>query len=205
MAQITNGIRSILNNPSIYSLSQNLFGAAKVRTDFVANFVRPQSGAHVLDIGCGTAEILDYLPGVNYWGFDINQEYIGQARKKYGNTGHFFCKEFALDDLESLPRFDIALAIGVLHHLNDITVSILLDLVDRALKPGGRFVTLDPCFEVGQNLIARLLISWDRGQNVRTREGYSKLVSSVFPQNLVEVRHKTGVPYTHCFTECTKS
>lgn len=204
MGQITNGIRSILSDPFIYSLFQNLFGARKGRADFVAKFVRPQSDANVLDIGCGTADIIDCLPGTSYWGFDISPAYIKHAQKKYGNVGHFFCKELMSEDLEYLPGFDIALAIGVLHHLDDTDAEILLDLVHRALNPGGRLITLDACFEDGQNPLARLLISWDRGQNVRTREGYSELVSSVFPQHQLEVRHKTWIPYTHCFTECTR-
>jgi SAM-dependent methyltransferase len=206
MGQITTGIRSILSNPFIYDLAQNVFGIAKVRSDFVADFVRPQLGAKVLDIGCGTAEIIDCLPGVSYWGFDISPVYIEQARKKYGNKGHFFCKELTAEDLEYLPRFDIVIAVGVLHHLNDESAVALLDLVHSALKPGGRLVTIDACFEPGQNPLARLIISWDRGQNVRSREGYSELVSRVFPKPRVEVRHKTtGIPNTHCITEGTRT
>ena len=171
----------------------------------MAKFVRPQSDANVLDIGCGPADIIECLPGVSYWGFDISPAYINQAKKKYGKVGHFFCKELTAEDLEYLPRFDIALAIGVLHHLDDTDAGILLDLVHRALKPGGRLITMDACFEDGQHPLARLLISWDRGQNVRSRKGYSELVSRVFPEHQVEVRHKTGFPYTHCFTEGTRT
>jgi len=205
MGQITTGLRSTLDNPWIYSLLQNLFGAGKVRADFVADFVRPHAGANVLDVGCGTAEIIDYLPGIHYWGFDISPAYIEKAKSKYGDRGHFFCKELTVEDLDSLPKYDIALALGVLHHLSDAVAGTLLDLVYRALKPGGRLVTFDACFESGQNPLARLLISWDRGRNVRSREGYSELLSRVFPVCRLEVRHKAGVPYTHCFTECTRT
>ena len=205
MGQITKGLRSILSNPWMYALSQELFGASKVRKHFVADFVRPRSGDHVLDIGCGPAEIIDHLPVADYWGFDISPAYIHQAQKKYGNAGHFFCKELTAEDLTALPKFDIALAIGVLHHLDDRTALTLLDLARQALKPGGRLITLDPCFEPGQNPLARIFISWDRGQNVRTREGYKALVAKIFPKHQAEVRHKKGVPYTHCFMECTQS
>lgn len=205
MGQIITGIRSLLNNPFIYGLSQDLFGAGKIRVDLVADFIRPPLNANVLDIGCGTAEIINYLPGVSYWGFDISQVYIEQAKKKYGNLGHFFCKELTAQDLEYLPRFDIVLAMGLLHHLSDETAGILLGLAHSALKPGGRLITIDACFEVGQNPLARLFISLDRGQNVRTREGYSELVSRVFPKYRAEVRHKTGIPYTHCITESMRS
>ena len=159
----------------------------------------------ILDIGCGTARIIGCLPGVSYWGFDPDLGYINQAKKIYGNAGRFFCKELTSEDLECLPRFDIALAVGVLHHVNDATAGALLDLVRRSLKPGGRLITIDGCFETGQNPLARLLISWDRGQNVRTREGYSQLVAGIFPAPRVEIRHQKWVPYTHCVMECTRT
>ena len=198
----------MLNNPAIYVFFQIFFGGGilgtrKWRTIFVSDFVRPRSEAKVLDIGCGPAEILAHLPGVSYWGFDISPTYIRRAQEKYGRAGRFFCRELSRKDLDVLPAFDIVLAIGVLHHLDDTTADELLHLAHQALKPGGRLITVDPCFEAGQNPIARCLISWDRGQNVRTREGYFQLVAGIFPTPRVEVRHQKWVPYTHCVMECT--
>ena len=204
MGQITTGIRALLNDPSIYVASQYLFGRGKGTPALVKDFVRPRSGDKVLDIGCGPAEIMDYLPGVSYWGFDPDPVYINRAKRAYGNAGHFFCKELSGEDLNKLPAFDVVLAIGVLHHLDDKTAGELLVLVHQALKPGGRLITSDPCFEAGQNPIARCFISWDRGQNVRTKEGYLKLVFGIFPRHRFEVRHQAWLPYTFCFMECIR-
>lgn len=107
-------------------------------------------------------------------------------------------------DLESLPSFDIVLAIGLLHHLDDAVAVDVMQLAAKALQPGGRLLTIDPCLDVSQSPIARLLIRSDRGQNVRDKVGYEGLASAVFESPRVEVRHTVWIPYTHCFMECRK-
>lgn len=104
-----------------------------------------------------------------------------------------------------MPAFDIVLLMGVLHHLDDQTAVDVLNLANKALKPGGRLLSFDPCFEPGQNPIARFLINHDRGQNVRSQQGYTKLAEQVFNSPKVIVRHQSWVPYTHCFMECTRT
>ena len=205
MGQITTGIRSVLNDPGVYDGFQKLLGSGNGCPAFVKEFVRPRPGDKVLDMGCGTAKIMDYLPGVSYWGFDISPAYIQEAKKTHGSAGHFVCKELTVADLDSLPKFDIVLAIGVLHHLDDEHAGKLLNLAHQALRPGGRLITMDACFIPKQNLIARCLISWDRGQNVRTQEGYSQLVAGIFPSVRVEIRHRRWIPWTHCVMECIRT
>lgn len=204
MAQITHGVRVILSHPFIYSSLQSFMGAHKARQSFVVNFVRPFSGMKVLDMGCGPADILAYLPDVEYWGFDISENYISQARKRFGKRGEFHPKQLQMTDLERLPSFDMVLAIGLLHHLDDAVATDVMRLAYRALKPGGRLLTIDPCFDPGQNQIARFLIGKDRGQNVRTREGYASIASQIFEALRIEVQHKAWIPYTHCLMECTR-
>lgn len=205
MGQITNGVRAILSLPWIYSSFQYLMGARSAWPAFVNEYVHPFPGAKVLDIGCGPADILDYLPEIEYWGFDISQTYIDHAIRKFGDSGQFFCKILTEKDLEVLPRFDVVIMCGVLHHLDDAAARQVVSLAKSALRPGGRLVTIDPCFAEGQNPIARLLISQDRGQNVRVRAGYQALVESVFSDVRIEVRHKVWIPYTHCYMDCTRS
>lgn len=205
MAQITNGIRAILSSPSVYNALQTFMGARRGRRVLVSDFLRPWPAMNVLDIGCGTAEILGYLPKVNYWGFDISESYIDRAKCSYGSKGKFCTKQITVDDLVELPPFDLVMAIGLLHHLNDSSAIDLLGVARRALRIGGRLVTVDPCLELGQSRIARCLIRYDRGQNVRTRSGYAAVISQVFAEHRTEVRHRTWIPYTHCYTECTRT
>jgi len=204
MAQVTRGLRAVLSSPFVYSSFQALMGAHKGRQRFVADFVRPFSGMKILDIGCGPADILGYLPDVDYQGFDISESYIVQARARFGSRASFHCRHLGLADLAHLPLFDVVLGIGLLHHLDDSVAVDVLQLARQALKADGRFLTVDPCLDAGQNRIARFLVRSDRGQNVRDRIGYESLVGRVFGKARVEVRHQVWIPYTHCFMECQR-
>jgi SAM-dependent methyltransferase len=204
MAQITSGVRGLLSHPFVYTLFQYLLGRDAAFQAFERDHVRASAGMTVLDIGCGPADILAYLPEVSYWGFDISADYIESARKRYGNRGTFTRRMLEASDLAQLPSFDRVLAMGIIHHLDDNATLELLRIAHAALKPGGHLITVDGCLEPGQNPIARLLIKADRGQNVRDREGYASLARQIFSQMDVQVSHKSWIPYTHCIMECTR-
>ena len=204
MAQITTGIRSILSSPIVYDVFQDIMGAKKVRLDLVQKHIQAVSGSRILDIGCGTARILDYLPDVEYYGFDLSQRYIDEAVQRYGKRGNFHCAMLEKTAVENLAPFDVVVATGLLHHLDDEDAMKLLQLASSALKPGGRLVTNDPCYDSIQNPISRFLVSRDRGQNVRTPDEYSSLAKSVFPNTTTHIRHWAFIPYTRCTMKCTK-
>ena len=48
--------------------------------DNIINLHKPRN---ILDIGCGTGKILESLPAVDYYGYDISKKYINYAKKKY--------------------------------------------------------------------------------------------------------------------------
>jgi cyclopropane fatty-acyl-phospholipid synthase-like methyltransferase len=205
MSQITSGIRSVLSNPVIYDFIQNILGAKKVRKELIDKVIRPEPGVRILDLGCGTAEILKYLPrAVEYWGYDISPEYIERARAAYGERGNFHCGMLSTAELAELPKFDVVLAIGVLHHLDDREATDLFELAHNALHPDGRVITIDPCLADNQNLFARFLIKKDRGQNVRRANEYMSLTKTSFSQTKGVLRHRRWIPYTHWIMECRK-
>ncbi len=193
----------MLSSPLVYNSFQNLMGAQRGRREFAEIYIRPQPHQNVLDVGCGTSLILDHLPHANYWGFDISEDYIAFGRQRFGNRGQFFCKLLTPAEVKNLPSFDIVLALGLLHHLDDDAAADLLKLAHSALKPGGRLLTVDPTLTPKQNPIARFLVNRDRGQNVRAPEAYLQLVNQVFPHTQGMVVHRRWIPYTHWIMECT--
>lgn len=202
---MTSGLRSAFSSPRIYDGFQALMGAARVRRELVAEFIRPAAGMRVLDIGCGTAEILDFLPeGVDYCGFDISERYVDAASARFGARGQFRCGRLDARQVDSMPRFNVVLALGVLHHLDDGEARGLFELAGCALRTNGRVVTLDPCLAQGQNPIARFLIERDRGQNVRTAAAYRALAGSAFGTVRGHLRHRRWIPYTHWIMECSR-
>jgi len=202
--QVTTGVRAILNHAAVYDIFQNLMGADRIRRELVLDHIRPTHGMRLLDIGCGTARILDYLPSLSYYGFDLSREYIDGAVARYAKRGVFRCALVEEATLQGEPPFDLVLAVGVLHHLDDKSTHQLMDLAKFALKDGGRLVTIDPCYDNEQNPIARFLVSQDRGQNVRSGGHYRELALKAFSQVKGVVRHRALMPYTHWIMECTK-
>ena len=87
---------------------------------------------------------------------------------------------------------------GLMHHLDDSEVTALAKLANIALKPTGKFITIDPSFSPDQNIFARYLITKDRGQNVRDEKGYVDLLSKRFIIVNSLIRHQFFIPYTHC-------
>ncbi|HEV7271688.1 class I SAM-dependent methyltransferase [Pseudoxanthomonas sp.] len=206
MAQKTDGIHAILSLPAIYDFVQTALGASKSRRKLVRDHIRPEPGDVLLDIGCGTGELLPFLPAsIKYHGFDLSQSYIEAARRRYAGRGIFDCMDIAeYIPTPGSPPADIVLAIGVLHHLDDDLAIKLLRTARDQLRLGGRFVSLDGTLVRGQSRIARKLVLQDRGKNIRTPEAYASLARNVFGN--VQPRVRTDmiyVPYTHCILECT--
>jgi SAM-dependent methyltransferase len=203
MAQITSGLRRLLGHPQVYRLSQQLIASDRRTAEWVATYVRPGEHARILDIGCGPADLLQFLPaGVTYVGFDLSADYVTAAKARWGSRGTFVCERVDDAALKTLGEFDLVIARGVLHHLDDSEARALFALASRALTKSGRLVALDPCFEKGQSPIARWLIQNDRGQNVRTAPAYRALGDGCFDAVVVGTRHDLNrLPYTHCVLE----
>ena len=206
MAQITTGLRALLSNAGAYNLFQNLVGARRYRKKITSEYILPRNPVRLLDIGCGTAEILHELPeSIDYTGFDASETYIAQARTTFGARGHFFAELVSEANLKEMPPFDIVLATGLLHHLDDGDAQHLFALAARALKPGGILITADPCFEPMQNPLARFVIRRDRGRNVRTTDNYRKLATGSFGHiDAITRRDLLHIPYSHTLLLCSE-
>lgn len=203
--KILNSASKILSLPSAYRLFRRLVGGEGACQAYLNEYVRPRAGEKVLDIGCGPADMLSHLSGVDYLGLDISPEYIEAARKRFGTRGRFYCGDVGLATIEKeRGTFSLAMAIGVLHHLDSETAAKLFSLARLALRPGGRLVTYDGCFAPKQSGIARWMLNHDRGKFVRTRSEYEKLASFCFSKVDSDLRHDLlNIPYTHLIMRCS--
>lgn len=198
-------ITSILGLPFIYTLFTKLSGSDKGLRRFVKDYIKPKQGYKILDIGCGPANIINFLPGIEYTGFDISESYINSAKEKYGIKGNFFCTAITSDVIKEESVYDIAIASGVIHHLTDEEAKDLLKLAHKALKPGGRLITLDGCYKDQQSFIKKFILSQDRGKYVRTEKAYKELANQYFQSiNTSILEDLLNIPYTHIIMECIK-
>jgi cyclopropane fatty-acyl-phospholipid synthase-like methyltransferase len=198
-------MRTILDFPKIYNLFSKIVGG-NARAIYVEKYIRPSEGDKILDIGCGTADILSFLPSVEYVGLDMNQAYINYAKNRFGEMGVFLTKKLdkGVINEPSLSDFDKVLATGVLHHLDDNEATELFELAKLALVPRGRLITLDGCYIKGQSRLASFILSKDRGKYVRTQDQYFDLASRLFKEIRVSICHDLmRIPYTHIIMECT--
>jgi SAM-dependent methyltransferase len=173
------GLWSPLSNPMVYGLFHHLIGARRWLQRFTA--ILPRSGDRVFDIGCGPGALLRCLPETtSYVGFDRNGAYIEHARRMHGARGEFICDDVGNFASHALGPADIAVAIGILHHLDDNLASGMLRSTAHALKPRDRLITVVPCFHPDQSAIQRFVATNDRGMHVRPYDRYVELTRS-FP------------------------
>jgi SAM-dependent methyltransferase len=197
-------IRSVLESPRVYQAWTTLIGIGEYSRVLVHEYIRPKPTDSILEIGCGPGTIIPYLPTSGYVGFDADPKYIKRAQKRFPNL-RFVCERVSQYTLPERECFDIVLALGVLHHLDDAEAVQLFRVAYDALKPGGRLVTHDGVWTNGQSGIARYLLARDRGEFVRTEEGYVTLASQVFTTVKHSIRHDLlRIPYTHILLECTR-
>jgi cyclopropane fatty-acyl-phospholipid synthase-like methyltransferase len=200
MTQRTTGLRAALSSAAVYQGLQDLLGGRRFQRRLVREHVQPAPGMRLLDIGCGTAAILEHVPdGVAYHGFDLSERYVAAARRRWGERGHFW--QASVEDAPRLAggRFERALAVGVLHHLDDDGARHLAAMAAAALTADGALVTYDPAITGATSRAARFLIDRDRGQNVRKPDEYAALLRTAFAEvTVVPVAHHLRIPYTGC-------
>ena len=203
MAQTESGLRDVLSRPRAYELWSRLVGASHARSIVAREYIRPAPDDRILDLGCGPGELVGYLGGARYLGIDISEAYIARARRVYGHRAEFRVSDVtALDD--DLGEFDLAVAFGLVHHLDNAGAERFFSAVALALRPGGRLVTVDPVLAPGERWLARFVIAHDRGRHVRTVDEYARLAKFALTDVRAAVRRDLlRIPYTHCVLEAT--
>ena len=197
--------KSFLSKPRFYNLFQRILGSDNSRKKFVESYIYPNNSHNVLDLGCGTADILNYLPKVNYTGIDASANYIKLAKQKFPSLGSFRCATFD-ENTRLNGKYDLVIAIGFLHHLNKVTCEKLIINASKVLTPKGRLITFDPILYKGQNKFASWIIKQDRGKYIRDLRNYTSLFSKKkFSSVEFDIRQDLiRIPYTHVISVCKK-
>ena len=116
---------------------QSTFGFVWEYGADVLALLKPQPGERILDVGCGTGQLMSRMAeaGADMLGIDASPAMIAQARQNFPKLKFQLCDAAQFQTEE---KFDAAFSNAALHwmpHADDVA-----EAVSRALKPGGRFV-----------------------------------------------------------------
>ncbi len=174
-------IRRLFGLPQIYDFAQNIIGANTLKKNFLQTYIPSERRLRILEIGCGPGKNLDYLPAnVEYVGCDLSAKYIEHAKSVYGKRAQFYCLSVADMGELDLEKFDIVMCVGTLHHLSDDLVRKLSLETLQVLKADGFFMALEPCWTSTQSWFNRTVMSYDRGEDIRSIDGYTELLLQSF-------------------------
>ena len=121
---------------------------------YTASLLPPESGARVLDLGCGTGlELEEYFrlnPGADVTGIDLSEAMLKALKEKLPDRkislvlGSYFDVPFGEGE------YDAAVSVESLHHFPAEQKEHLYRKLHAALKPGGCFVLTDYFAESGE-------------------------------------------------------
>jgi SAM-dependent methyltransferase len=202
------GLKKLLTFSRLYDFFQNyLLGGKKARRWLAENVWKLKGGETVVDLGCGSGTVLDYMPhDIDYFGVDISENYVRAARQRFSERGKFFLgsvRDFLSQEDQRIRTADMVLCNGLLHHLPDDEAIEVLELSKRILKPNGRLVCLEATYLAHQTRASKWIVSTDRGRCVRSEQEWKDLLGRVF--NCYSTWILTGlirIPYTHIVIEC---
>ncbi len=126
--------------------------ARKILPDLADMTQRLESGAKILEVGCGTGRFLMQMakawPNSICTGVDIDPTGIEIARNKIGTAGLESRVEVMQSDVADLPQasFDAIVMIEVLHEIAPQIRQHVVNGCAQALKPGGWLLIVDETY-----------------------------------------------------------
>lgn len=114
---------------------------------WIVDELRPYVGRQVLDVGCCTGNILaHFLDRERVIGIDIGEEFIAEARHRFGDRSNFRAEVADVTDpgMPTLVKepIDTVICVNVLEHIEDDAGA--LRNMNRVLEPGGRVLLFVP-------------------------------------------------------------
>ncbi|MCG3205117.1 MAG: Ubiquinone biosynthesis O-methyltransferase [Elusimicrobia bacterium] len=137
----------------------------------IKNLCGSASGGKILDVGCGSGNLLEKLNGDRLVGIDLSDTLLNQARERLKDKPN--C-ELIKADIERLPfergLFDCVICSEVLEHVEN--PKLVIDEMFRVIKPQGLIVITVP---------NETLINWTK--RIVLAFGIKKLIAGKYPMS----------------------
>jgi ubiquinone/menaquinone biosynthesis C-methylase UbiE len=178
---------------SLFDIIANFFYSEKIK-GLIKKEIAPEPGLELLDVPCGTGTLFDICSPCTYTGADIDKERVLKAQNRC-TPGKFF-----VSDASKLPfaekAFDLILAAGLFHHVDDECAMEILFEFSRVLKPTGRIIIFEAiwprhCY----NIVGYLARKIDQGKFVRYCEEYENLFKKHFDIKTRYFPSRLGLEY----------
>jgi len=124
----------------------------QIALDIAQTLGVPADG-HVLDLGCGDGAFTNQVLADSYRaveGVDVSEPAIRRAQAEARNNATFRAIDMVTFDYDSLPRYDAAFLMGILHHVKAATPAIVRAMARRT----DNMIVLEPN---GSHLLRKLL------------------------------------------------
>jgi len=176
----------LAGQPKLWDLFEEIFGANKAKGNIYRGVIT--SRGKMLDFGCATGNTTAAFLDFDYYGIDINKNYIDRAKVKWAKYKNirFFCANL-LEKPFPDAFFDFVLFSGTGHHLNDKDVNLQMLEIYRILKMKGNLYFFDMIkSNRSQSLMPKLIITVDRGKYVRNESEWLDLFKSFSGFSIIE-------------------
>ncbi|MEK6859844.1 MAG: class I SAM-dependent methyltransferase [Nanoarchaeota archaeon] len=149
------------------------------------NFVKIKNNSKILDVGCGTGNLLKILEKQNknnhLYGIDISEEMLKIARKKLKKAK---LKLQSAENLDFKKSFDYVFSTEAFHHYANY--KLVMRNFNNSLKRNGRLIALD--FDFGF-LLNRIFHSIEPGNNkMHSALEFKKLFKQHGFRNIIQKR-----------------
>lgn len=144
------------------------------------NLVNPPADGLILDDGCGTGHLAEFLPSEKIIGLDISEGMLKYARKRI--------PQVTKGDAQNLPFgdeiFDCVFARALLHHLPEPERGVRE--IKRVLKKGGRVIFCDTLYSFLSVLPRKILKKTEHFSEEHKNLRESEIVNMIKPHLIIK-------------------